>query len=315
MAFLLLTAAACGSDGGSSDTVASDTPSTTMPAVTTTTEPPRGAVVDDPGAQPRQPLALKVAAGSRTKTAMVNKIGLELTIDGQAVPETPTPATRMVMDHRVDRVADDGTIHYTVTISEVGVVSTPGVDRAMARELQATIGDLKGLTGTGSLDSSGDAKDVTFDTSGITDPTMKSLMDSMSSQVANLSAPFPLDPVGVGARWTVKRRATINGLVMDTTTRYTLRSRTGDRYEVEFTQDAVSPPGSGFLQNLPPGAEATVENFSVQSTGRFSGDLTRVLPVRSTVTGAGDGTITIDASGQRTTMRQEMTLETTTSPA
>lgn len=317
LALLVLTAAACGSDdnGGSSEPAASGAPTTTAPAATTTTEPPRAAVLEDPGAQPRQPLVLKVPAGTRMSTAMVTKIGLQLTIDGVRAPETPTPPTRMVMDHRVDRVDPDGTIHYTVAIGDVSVVSTPGVDRALARELQTTIGELKGVSGSGSLDSSGDAKEVRFDSSRITDPTLRSLMDSMSSQVTNLSAPFPKDPVGVGARWTVRRTANINGLVMDTTTRYTLRSRTGDRYELDFTQQAVSPPGRASLANLPPGAEATVESFSVESTARISGELTKPMPVRSTVTGSGGGTFSLTAAGQRSTMRQEMTLETTTSPA
>ncbi len=156
---------------------------------------------------------------------------------------------------------------------------------------------------------------MTFDTSRITDDSLKSIVESMSSQVGNLSAPFPKDPVGVGARWTVRRQANLNGLVMDTTTRYTLRSRTGDRYELDFTQDAVSPPGAAALQGLPAGAQASVTSFSVQSKGQISGDLTKAVPVRSTVTGTGDGTFTVTAGRERTTMRQQMTLEQTTSPA
>ncbi len=258
---------------------------------------------------------LRAPAGTRVRAAMVNKIGLKITVDGTAVPEQPAPATRLVIEERVDRVDPDGTMHYSVSFPEASAVPGWGADPAIVRQVQAALDQLKGIRGTGSVDAQGDAKELTLDTSTVNDPTLRSLAQSTSSQVGNLSTPFPKAPVGVGARWTVKRRATISGLVMETTTRYTLRSRTGDRYEADVTQDAVSPPGPANLENLPPGGQATVEHFSMQSRGQLSGDLTRPLPVRSTLNGTGDGNLTVTVGRERTSLRQQMTLELTTSSA
>jgi hypothetical protein len=168
---------------------------------------------------------------------------------------------------------------------------------------------------TGTVDAQNQSGALALDTSTISDPLVKSSLDSLASQASDLSAPFPKEPVGVGARWTVKRSATINGLRMDTTTRYTLRSRTGDRYQVDVTQEAVSPRGPANLPNLPAGAQASIESFTLQSSGQISGDLTRPLPTKSSMTGTGDGTFIFTAGPERSTMRQQLTIDISTGPA
>ena len=313
-ALLVLVAAGCGSDDDSPTTAPADTPSTTVVA---TTAPPAkaGAVLEESGGQPRQPLALRVAAGSTARVALVDKIGLQLTVDGNRTESQATPGTRTVIEQRVDRVDPDGAAHYSVTFTDVAVVSTTGVDPGVVRAVETSLSQLKGLWGTGTLESSGETRELTLETSRITDPAIRSTVSSISSQVSNLSTPFPREAVGVGARWSVKRSATINGVTMNTTTRYTLRSRTGDRYELDLDQEAASPPGPVDLPNLPAGARASVTNFSVQSKGQLSGELTRALPLRSNVSGKGDGTFVLTAGAERSTLRQELTLELSTAPA
>lgn len=318
LASMALVAAGCGSGDDSPGTVASgDAPTTTVTvAPTTTTAPPRtGAVLEDAGAQPRQPLVLALTAGSTARVAMVTKLGIQLTVDGQTVPAETTPGTRVVMTQRVDRVDSDGTAHVTVTFGSWSVVSTAGVDPAVVRAVRKSLAQMGTVQGTGSLNPQGEAGPLKLDTSGVTDPTVRSMMDSIASQAGELSAPFPKEPVGVGARWTVKRSATITGLRMDMTTRYTLRSRTGDRYVLDVTQEASSPPGPADLPGLPAGARATIDNFTMQTKGEVSGQLSRGLPTKSSSTGSGGGTFTFVAGNERSTMRQQLTIELTVTQA
>ena len=314
---LSLFLAACGSDGDDPEPAAptvADSTVTTLPT-TTTVATVQGVVLDEPGAQPRQPLVLKVARGSRMRAAMVNKIGLELTLDGRALPAGVTPTTRTVLEQRGEAVDADGTVHFTMTFADVSVIATPGVDPAVARQVQAGLDQLEGLQGTGAVHAQNDVKSFSVDSSRITDATLKSTLDSMSDQVGNLSSPFPKEPVGVGARWTVRRSATINGLTMNMMTRYTLESRTGDRYELDVTQNAVSPPGPAAFPNLPAGSRASVVNFTLQSKGTVTGDVTRSLPVNSTMSGTGDGAFAITAGNDGGTLQQKMTIDLSMSPA
>ena len=315
---LLLTAVGCSSGDGPSSTPTSDVATTTAPTVppTTTTVVPKATVVlDSPGAQPRQPLVLRMTAGSSAKVAMVSKVGLKLTIDGEATPMGVVPATRTVMEQRVDRVDADGTAHFSVRFPEVSAVATPGADPAAVQAAEEGLQSLKGVNGTGAVDVRGNVSDVIYDTRSVSDPNLKGTIDSLSSQLGNLSAPFPTEPVGVGARWTVNSTATIAGLKMTTTTHLTLRSRTGDRYELDQTQDGVAVPGPAAFPGMPIGAEASVTKFTLKSSGQVTGDLTRQMPTKSSTKGTGDGTFAMSVSGQKFTMVQNMTMDITTSPA
>ena len=316
---LLFTATACGGgDDSPSATPAQETP-TTIAATTTlppTTVAPRPTVaLESPGAQPRQPLALRLTAGSSVKVAMVNKLTMKISVGGQAAPTGVVPGTRQVITQRVDKVEPDGSATVSVTFSDASVVPTPGADAATVEATRAGIEPLNGLKGTQTIETDGAVRSATFDTSAVTDPAIKGTLDSLTSQLGTLAAPFPREPVGVGARWTVTSTATLAGLKMTTTTRYTLRSRTGDRYELDQVQEATAVPGPVAFPNLPAGAQASVTNFSVKSTGQISGDLTRHLPARSSVKGTGEGAFSMTIGSEKVAMTQNMTIDLTTSPA
>ncbi|MEA2828021.1 MAG: hypothetical protein QOG43_2460 [Actinomycetota bacterium] len=313
---LLVTAPACSSDGGSSSSSEpSAATSTAPPAPTTTVAESSRVVLDDAGAQPRQALALRVAAGTRSQVAFESRIGLEMTIDGETVPTGALPATSLVLDEVIDKVDADGTAHYSVTFEKVTVVGGAGTDPEVVSQTQAGLSELEGLTGTGTFAPHGGGQTLSYDTASITNPTLRSTIASISSQVGNLSAPFPAEPVGVGARWSTTSTATINGITMNTTTQYTLRSRTGDRYELDFSQTADAPPGPADFPNLPAGTRASIISFKVQSTGQTAGDFTRHMPQTSTATGTGDGTFTITVGANQATLEQHLSMDATVSPA
>jgi hypothetical protein len=315
---LLFTASACSDgDDSSSPAPAAETPTTlaattTLPPTTLAAKP--AVTLDSPGAQPRQPLALRLAVGSSAKVAIVTKLALKRVIGGQPAPGV-VPALRHVITERVDQVEADGSATLSVTFSDSSVVPTPGADPAVVQAVQAGIEPLNRLGGTEVVGPDGAVRNVTFDTSVVTEPGIKSTLDAMTSELGTLSATFPQEPVGVGARWTVTGSAILAGLKMTTTTRYTLRSRTGDRYELDQTQEAAAVPGPVALANLPAGAQASVTSFTVNSTGQISGDLTRHLPLKSSVKGTGDGTLTMTVGTEKRSLAQSLTMDITTSPA
>jgi hypothetical protein len=288
---------------------------TTVPPVTTTVAPPPAVTHDSPGAQPRQPLALKLAAGSTARLAMVNKLTLKISVGGQAAPAGVVPATRIVITEKVDKVDPAGNASVSVTYSDASVVPTPGADPAVVEATRAGIEPVNRLRSAGTVDPQGAVTNLTFDTAALTDPAMKAIADSMASQVGSLATPFPKEPVGVGARWTVTSTATLAGIKTTTTTRVTLRSRTGDRYELDMSQDAVGATGPVQLPNLPAGAQATVTNFTIKSTGQVSGDLTRHLPTKSSVKGTGGGSFVMTMGNEKVTLVQDITMDLTSSPA
>ncbi len=316
LAVTLLAAVSCGGSGDSEDEAQPTATTQPEPAATTGPGAAGGRVtVEDAGREPRQRLQFRLAAGSTTRAAMVSKVHLDMNIEGNRLSAGALPTTRAVIEQRVDRVDPDGIAHYTVTIGDWSVEPTPGVDQDVADQTERALAQLEGLRGTGRIDPSGSNQSITMDTSNVRDPVMKSTLDSFSSQVTNLSAPFPSEPVGPGARWRATSSATINGITMNTTSTYTLRSRTGDHYELDLVQDAEAPSGRVEIPNLPAGTETSIESFTVHSTGRIAGELTKPLPSNSTVQGGGEGRLTVVAQGNRGTLVERITIDVALSPA
>jgi hypothetical protein len=308
-ALTLVTAAACGSDDEAPSRSPAESPATTAPS------DEAGLTLEDAGAEPRQPLRLHVSPGTTTRTALLSRITLKLTAGGEELPVGVVPGTRLVMEQHVDRVDPDGAAHYTARFTDVTAVSTPGASASVLRETQAALDDMKGLTITGSIDVRGGAQRVEVDTATITDQTLKSMLEAMTSQIGNLAAPFPRSAVGPGARWTAKSSAKIAGITMNTTTHYTLRSRDGDRYELDVAQEADAPPGPVELPNAPSSGRTSIERFHLTSRGAIAGDLTHPLPQRSAMSGGGNGEFAVTAGDESGRFVQEMTIETTLEPA
>lgn len=247
--------------------------------------------------------------------AMVNRLTKKVTADGEELPVGALPATRLVMEQRVDRVDPDGTIHYGGTFAEATAMSTPGVSPSVLRAAQENLDDQQGLTFTGEADVRGGVRNVKMDTSQVTNEMMRSMLDSMTSQIDNLAAPFPSAAVGPGARWTAKSSATTIGMEMQTTTHYTLRSRDGDNYELDVTQEGDAPPGPIEIPGMPSSAKASVERSEFTSKGTISGSLTFPLPGRLSMNGSSTAEITVTEEGESGRLRQEMTTDFTVEPA
>lgn len=268
----------------------------------------------DAGVEPRRPLRIRPVFGSTIETVMEGRIRLDTQIDGQSVSMGPAPGFRMLLVQRVDRVQPNGTAQFAMTYTAVGAVGGPGIDPALVAEVNAAIGDLEGLTGSAEVDARGQVQRASFDTGQVSDPVAKSLLDSVSSQVRNLSAPFPYEPVGVGARWTVEDQATLVGITMDSTATYTLTAREGDSYELGVTGTATATSQTIAFPGMPKGAEATVSRFEVRTTGTAAGDVGDILPSTSQMSAEGDIVIRVTEGGQAGRVVQHLEMEFTAEP-
>ena len=147
---LAIVVGACGSSDDSPEPGASAATTTTQPAPNMS-EATDALSLQEAGSEPRQPLVLRVAAGTTRKVAFVSKFGLEMEVEGEALPEVRVPATRMVVEQRVDSVDADGTIRYSLAFTDVSVLSTPGVEQDVVTQTEAALAGIVGITGTGTM--------------------------------------------------------------------------------------------------------------------------------------------------------------------
>lgn len=101
-------------------------------------------------------------------------------------------------------------------------------------------------------------------------------------QIMSTNPVFPVEPVGVGAQWSVKTR-TLGDTNMLRTTTYTLTSRDGDTVTLDV--QVQEEPAKKTLE-LDDGNKLTAEDWSTTSSGTITVDLTKLLPT------AGENTAT-----------------------
>ena len=265
----------------------------------------------DPGAEPRRKLRLRPVAGSTTRTVMESRIALTTSIAGESLPMDPAPGFRAVLVQRVDRVDEDGTAHVELSYTDVEAVGAPGADPELVESMNDTLADLENLKSTARIDARGRVLEMSTDSDEISNPLAARTIESLSSQMQNLSAPFPAEPVGLGARWSFSSEASVMGLKMRSTFQFTLSALDGDAYQLDVTSTSEAPPQTsafGSFAALFSGARTSIEKFDVRTSGSVGGSLTE--PLRSSATESGIGDIGMEVSVDGTTERIDLHLET-----
>nr|WP_245813806.1 hypothetical protein [Rhodococcus marinonascens] len=113
----------------------------------------------------------------------------------------------------------------------------------------------------------------------------RSAVEQAFYQAVYRTIPFPTEPVGVGAQWTIHQQV-MSGIALDQTAVATLTARDGDLLTVDYTidQQPTSP-----VWTLPGGAGTlNVDRYVMQGSGSVAIDLDLPLPVAGTVTVTGD---------------------------
>lgn len=304
-AMALVTAACTGGDGADDAAGPTADASTTAPLVdvddsaTASTGP---TAVNDPvtlfeaGAEPRTAMRLAITA-PQTETMIVTQRqevtqsigGVEVPSAGALTTVTTTSLTVTPLDAgRYEMVSE-------VLTAEVG----SDVDPTIAAQLEAALAETVGLRTVAVVDDRGivQSSEVTNAPAG----QSGELASELAMQVSN---PFPLEPVGVGARWEVRLPLTVSGLAIEQVSELTLVAVDGNRFTIDSTARQQVQPGSEL--RLGGGLTASVLNWDTSVSGSTVVDLTRVAPVEASsstetmqrldVTGAGelDQTVLVD---------------------
>jgi hypothetical protein len=199
---LLLALAAC---GGSPKPADAPPPAAAEPVAPATAAADDELVVDDRGAEPRQELRYRAAAGTRREVSMTIQTGT--VADGKATPSPPAtiPGTIEVLD-----VSGDGVV--TLRSAYDGMEARTARHDAHGRVLDdaAALAQSGGVVGMG--------------------------VDLQQ---------FPAIAVGPGARWTVRGvQPNDDGDTVTTTTRVELVGIDGDRVRVRFESDVTTAPST-----------------------------------------------------------------------
>jgi hypothetical protein len=236
-------------------------------------------VVLDPGSAPRRLLRLQVKAGERQRLEMPMKQKLVVKTDEGTYP-FPQPPTTAAMEVEVLDVTGDGDVRFAYRFGETrfGPVEGGGEVDAATR---AAMTELDGVSMSLVMSSRGEVREVGLLGDAAADPQKIAAVERIAPFFDLMSVPFPLEPVGTGARWQVKQRMMLWGFVLDQIVSCRLVSFDGRRYELEVQFAPSAGPQPFHPPGLPPGVK--LELGAVAGTGRYTiaGDLAQMMPSSS----------------------------------
>ena len=267
--------------------------------------------VVEAGAEPRAHLRYQLDQMGPQSMVMDMRSTMTMNMGfGSMTQAMPTIRTIMRISEVTPLAAGNARIAFALDSMEA--LPSQEVEPMVMNAIQAGLGQVGQMSGWIDVDSRGAYIDGNFELSGA-DPSLAELLSSMEDSMNQMTIPFPEEPVGQGARWTVDMAIDSGGMSLSQTATYELRSRNDEQVElaVSMTQAAgaqtIEQPGM-------PSVELTQYSGSGQGTTtvRFA----EVVPTAeisidvSTTTAMDMG----EAMGGRIETSMQMRMDTTIRP-
>ena len=266
-----------------------------------------------PGRPPLRTLRYQAAVGQKGELSMGMTMSMEMSIAGQTLPATVLPEMRYGMEYRVTTVEPSGDIRYEFNFKDAKVNPGPNATPAVTEAMRGYLEKMSAMKGHVVVSTRGLVREADFVLPPDLDAQLRQFLEGMRQSLRQISAPFPEEAVGVGAKWETTLRATQNGLTLDQTalSELTTLEEQGGRLAVTVTQNAepqqMQPP------NLPPGARIDLSTFKSSGSGESVFDLRRLVPSRAEMKlhTEMEATIQMGQEKQPMAMKMDLGLSTT----
>lgn len=259
-----------------------------------------------PGAEPRRAVRYTIPAtykGSMTMKTSIEMAGLPMAM----------PPIGMVMgvDVAVTSIAANGDISTSMTFTKASVDAS--VDPTIAGAMQAGLGGIVGLKGTAVMTNRGVTKSVKLDLDSIKDPAMGQALSQMSQSLENMLAPFPEEPIGVGARWESRNALDANGMAMFQRSEYEVTAMTASAITVRVKIEQTAPQQAISNPAMPAEVQMSLERMT--GTGTATGTIpTNALVPTMNMDMSMLMSMIVNAAGQSLPISMEMKMKTSMAP-
>ena len=230
------------------------------------------------GAGPRTPLRYKFLPGQieRVKLVQGGTVVVESAGKKTAVPNVPDIEVAIVL--KVLAIDPEGGAKRELSLERIGLAGAQGLDDKIRHLLGPGFDALKNLSGHDAIDAAGRLRSLKIDVGPIVGPEGR-LLDKIRQSFAQMAVPFPDEPIGLGARWTVRSGFDLQDMKVQQAATYELIELKGNtgRAKVRLTQHA----GRGALtaRRMPAGMQsAELLGMRGRGEGDVSFDLTRSVP-------------------------------------
>ncbi|MCY7417972.1 MAG: peptidyl-prolyl cis-trans isomerase [Chloroflexi bacterium] len=259
-------------------------------------------VLLDAGAEPRSELRYHYSSGDAMTMSMDMQMTVDVAVEGVAVPPTELPPMHFGAAMQFGDVSPSGVARYEFRYTAAGVVDPGGATAEVVDAIDAGLAGMVGVTGWAVVDDRGATLDGGFAGLDSLDPSIRSMLEGSQRTITEMSAPLPLEAVGVGGRWALEQHVHTSGIVVDQTANYTLEERTADTLRLSLAITQAAAPGPIELPGLPAGTTADLKEYTGRGTGSMVITPGELIPVSEltlesrNVIAAGGSQVTTDTT-------------------
>jgi hypothetical protein len=293
--------------------VAGMTPIASAPRAVAATASRARTTLISAGKSPRSPLRLAFTEGSVTDATMVMTESIDQSLDGKSMNSIHSPPISIGMRMTVESVSPESGARVSSAYHDIAVVDDGSYTAAQRAQLQTSLAPMASVTVSALVTTRNDYLDTKVSgTEGLSASTGQ-LMEQLSDQTGNLAVPFPIEAVGIGARWRSSSTVQLSGINLRQTLEYTLLERDGDHVTVSLKSTQTAPRQRAELPGLPAGTKVVITKYRVSGSGRMTLDLSEPVAVAGTSQAGGSQVFAVSAQGQSGTFTQKLEIEMTIS--
>jgi hypothetical protein len=138
---------------------------------------------------------------------------------------------------------------------------------------------------------------------------MLQVASGLRQTLTQLSPPLPAEPIGVGAKWKVKRAVEQNGVPAVEEDSYELIARMGDQLRIKLVMTQTATPQEVHAANVPPGTKVRLDALESSGNGEILLDLGKPMPIRQEMKMSSRSLMSVSGGGQRNQMEMVSIVE------
>jgi len=251
----------------------------------------------DRGQSPRQALRLEPKVGQKQSLTMAMDMEMGTSMGGMTMPSQLLPTTVMTIETVVKAIKPNGDIVLAFEITDTDLRNTDRAEPFVAQAMRTSMESIEGLKGTSTTSSRGITRQGDISVPQEADEQTKAQFDQVENTITSLGVPFPIEEIGVGAKWTVTTMLNTNGITLEQITDCELVKIKGDSVQIRTKVRQSAKPQQFNAPGMPAGAQIKLTNFEGSGTSLFTILLDEMLPRKTESTVDIDIDVEISGAG------------------
>jgi hypothetical protein len=241
-----------------------------------TAEPPSIQLVE-PGKEPRRTLRRSVPPGFEQKLSFTTKIAVKALFQGVLGGSVDYPIATYEMSVKAEGTVPGESTTVLFTVNKVSFADLSTTPERQRDEWKKAATLVQGATGSYTFGARGWIENVKVELRSRTSRKARQMADDLEWSLQQLSMPLPEEPVGEGAKWTVKNGLKQGGVQVDQLATVELVTIEGPRVDVKMGIEQAATP-QDYTQPGGFGEALELKSLTATGSGEATWNLTELVP-------------------------------------